>query len=108
MGWKAVGGGGDGTLIRWQTTGQTLEGTYRGQKDGKYGPLGLMETPGGVQTFAMPTVLVDRFRLIPHDALVKIVYLGKQEGKTGQAFHAFNVFVDDTVELKEESDDVPF
>ena len=103
--WERVGGP-SGNMVRWKEVSQTLLGTWSGQvKDAKF-PTGIMEQEGEETTFAMPTVLVDRFAAIPVGTLVKVVFLGLQKSKSMRSFQAFDVFVPKGTKLLEE--EVPF
>src|SRR5258705_355971 len=55
--WRRVG---QGQFHKWEQAGEEFEGTWRGAHDGRYGPLGTLETSGGVITFPLPAALVDR------------------------------------------------
>lgn len=93
--WHQVGGG-SGDFIKWEQEGQTIEGHWRGQHDGKFGPLGTVTLPDGKSVrFPLHTALLDRVRRIREGAEILIRYGGKQKGKKGQEYKSFEVFVAD-------------
>src|SRR6266542_6541962 len=70
-----------------------FEGTWRGMHDGRFGPLGTLETPEGLLTFPLHAALLERLRLVREGSEVLIRYTGKQTSKAGRIFKAFEVFV---------------
>ena len=40
--WRQIG---QGQFHKWETPGEEFEGTWRGMHDGRFGPLGTLETP---------------------------------------------------------------
>ena len=70
-------------------------GTWRGMHDGRFGPLGTLETPEGLVTFPLHAALLERLKLVREGAEVLIRYTGKQTSKAGRVFKAFEVFVAD-------------
>ncbi len=109
--WRQVGGGA-GSFMKWDTPGKSVEGTWLGQHDGKFGPLGEVETMEGKVSFPLHTVLLDRVSKIREGAEIKIEYAGNQASKDGRrTFKAFNVYVaseDDLKPAEPTDDDVPF
>jgi hypothetical protein len=109
--WTKVGGSGDGSFVKWDKDGQSLEGKWRGTKVGQYGDLGMMElTDGKHVTFPIHTALADPVKRFREGAEVQIVYTGKVMGKNGREFKAFDCFVanpDDLIE-RDADGDVPF
>jgi hypothetical protein len=72
--------------------------------DGRFGPLGTLETPEGLVTFPVHAALLERLRLVREGAEVLIRYTGKQTSKAGRIFKAFEVFVtgdDALVDIRE-------
>ena len=61
--------------------------------DGRFGPLGTLETPEGLLTFPLHAALLERLKLVREGAEVLIRYTGKQTSKAGRVFKAFEVFV---------------
>ena len=61
--------------------------------DGRFGPLGTLETPQGLVTFPLHAALLERLKLVREGAEVLIRYTGKQTSKAGRVFKAFEVFV---------------
>ena len=90
--WRQVG---QGQFQKWETLGQELEGTWQGQHDGLFGPLGTLETAEGRITFPLHAALLERLKLVREGAEVLIRYTGKQTSKAGRLFKAFEVYVAD-------------
>ena len=88
--WRRVG---QGQFHKWEQAGEEFEGTWRGTHDGRYGPLGTLETLDGLITFPLPTALLERVRLVREGAQVLIQYTGMQTSKAGRPFKGFEVFV---------------
>ncbi len=90
--WRRVG---QGQFHKWEEPGEEFEGTWRGAHDGRYGPLGTLETSQGLITFPLPTALLERIRRVREGAQVLIQYTGMQTSKAGRPFKGFDVFVAD-------------
>jgi hypothetical protein len=45
--WRRMG---QGQFHKWETPGDELEGAWQGSHEGRYGPLGSLETPVGLLT----------------------------------------------------------
>ena len=88
--WRRVG---QGQFHKWEHPGEEFEGTWRGVHDGRYGPLGTLETAEGLMTFPLPTALLDRLRLVRDGMEVLIQYTGIQISKAGRPFKGFEVYV---------------
>jgi len=88
--WRRVG---QGQFHKWEQAGDEFEGTWRGAHDGRYGPLGTLETSEGLITFPLPTALLERLRLVREGAEVLIQYTGMQTSKAGRPFKGFEVYV---------------
>jgi hypothetical protein len=88
--WRRVG---QGQFHKWAQAGEEFEGTWRGAHDGRYGPLGTLETSEGIITFPLPTALVEQLRLVREGAEVLIQYTGMQTSKAGRPFKGFEVYV---------------
>ena len=102
MNWKRVdsqqsGNEGGGNFTKWRSEGQEIVGTWRGKKHGKYGYFGIAEVEGEDICFSMPTVLTKHLEEIPEGAVIRIVYLGKKEGKSGRSYHDFELYQRDGV-----------
>jgi hypothetical protein len=101
-------------FVKWSTQapGYAIEGAWKGQHKGQYGPLGTIETAHGDVVFPIPTALREKVERIRTGAQAGIEYLGKRERKSGNEYHDFNVAVghpDDLVEAPDTDDsDVPF
>lgn len=101
--WKQLSGG---QFFKFQTKGDSLEGTWRGTQAGKFGDNGVVETPDGqVHLFSLNTALKDLLR-VKAGTDVRIEYLGTAMSKGGNEFKAYQVFVEDGAAVAEE--DVPF
>ena len=98
----------------WTEPGQTLEGTWLGRRDAKYGPLGqVSKADSELVTFAMPTVL--RHRLwFTEGTYVWIEFTGEAPSKGGaNPIKEFTVEYDNTTGKevppeKENNDKLPF
>ena len=88
--WRRVG---QGQFHKWEQPGEEFEGTWRGMHEGRFGPLGTLETSNGLMTFPLPTALLERVRLVREGAQVLIQYTGMQTSKAGRPFKGFEVFV---------------
>jgi hypothetical protein len=88
--WRQIG---QGQFHKWETAGEEFEGTWRGMHDGRFGPLGTLETPEGLVTFPLHAALLERLKLVREGAEVLVRYTGKQTSKAGRVFKAFEVFV---------------
>src|SRR5215831_19020593 len=88
--WREIG---QGQFHKWETPGGEFEGTWRGMHDGRFGPLGTLETSEGLVTFPLHAALLERLKLVREGAEVLIRYTGKQTSKAGRVFKAFEVFV---------------
>src|SRR5262245_56956362 len=88
--WRQIG---HGQFDKWETPGDELEGRWRGQNDGRYGPLGSVETPGGFVSFPLHAALFDRLKGVQQGQDVLIRYTGKQTSNGGRVFKAFEVYV---------------
>lgn len=87
--WQQVG---QGEFMKWTEEGQTVEGVWRGQRDGQYGPIGMVDTDHGKVSFPLHTALLDRVTDIPEGKEVQIIYLGMKATKSGnKTYKAFNV-----------------
>jgi hypothetical protein len=84
--WRRVG---QGQFHKWEQAGEEFEGTWRGAHEGRYGPLGTLETSEGLMTFPLPA----RLRRVGEGAEVLIQYTGMQISKAGRAFKGFEVYV---------------
>ena len=99
--WRQIG---KGHFHKWETPGEEFEGTWRGLRDGHFGPLGSLETPEGLLTFPLHAALLYRLKLVREGAEVLIRYTGKQTSKAGRVFKAFEVFVAGADALKDSSE----
>jgi hypothetical protein len=88
--WRQIG---QGEFHKWDTPGDELEGLWRGPHDGRYGPLGTVETASGLVTFPLHAALIERLKRVREGAEVLIRYTGRQTSKAGRVFKAFEVYV---------------
>jgi len=88
--WRQVG---QGEFHKWETPGEELEGTWQGPRDGRFGPLGTLETPEGRITFPLHAALLKRLQQVRPGAEVLIRYTGRQTSRAGRLFKAFEVYV---------------
>jgi hypothetical protein len=107
------GNKGTGMFVKWSDAqpGLTLEGTWLGTKDGKYGDLGEIRTPTSTIAFPMSWDLEDKLRHVEVGGEVTIVYLGKKTNpKTERSVHLFEVDADEesVLELDDDGKPVPF
>jgi hypothetical protein len=90
--WRQVG---QGQFHKWEIPGEELEGTWQGQHDGQFGPLGTLDTADGRITFPLHAALLERLSRVRQGAEVLVRYTGKQTAKSGRVFKGFDVFVAD-------------
>jgi len=88
--WRQIG---QGQFHKWETPGEELEGVWMGTHDGRYGPLGTLETPTGLVSFPLHTALFERLKRVREGGDVLIRYTGKQTSKAGRVFKHFEVYV---------------
>src|SRR5882762_9305349 len=89
--WRQIG---QGQFHKWEEPGDELQGRWQGTHDGRYGPLGTVETtPRGLITFPLHAALLERLKRVREGSEVLIRYTGKQTSKAGRVFKAFEVFV---------------
>lgn len=89
-------------LLKWRQVkpGTEIVGTYRGMRQGKFGPLADLETEQGAVTVPVPTALLTDLSRVRKGGEVSITYNGKQENqRTGRTFHSFDVNVFDEADL---------
>jgi hypothetical protein len=101
---------GGGTFFKWDTPGQSLEGLWQGQREGKFGQLGTISTASGNVTFPLHTALEMLLDGMPDGTLVRIVFTGKQmNARSGREFKAFDVFTMDEGDAPEiNNENIPF
>jgi hypothetical protein len=88
--WRQIG---QGQFHKWETPGDELQGRWQGPHDGRYGPLGTLETPEGFVTFPLHTALIERLNRVREGTEVLIRYTGRRTSKAGRVFKAFEVYV---------------
>ena len=99
---------GGGTFFKWDTPGAALEGTWQGQREGKFGQLGTISTGNGSVTFPLHTALEMAMDGLAEGTEVRIVYTGKQMSKGGREFKAFDVFTAGDAPAENDTQDIPF
>jgi len=84
-------------IFKWNEITDSLEGVWKGTTDGKYGQLGLVESSddGRLKGFEMHKVLESKLGTLAPGTSVRIEWLGKKMGKSGFAYHTFNVYTED-------------
>jgi len=88
--WRQVG---QRQFRKWEQPGEEFEGTWRGTHEGRFGPLGTLETSEGLLTFPLPAALLERLKLVREGAEVLIRYTGLQTSRAGRLFKGFDVYV---------------
>ncbi len=88
--WRQIG---HGQFHKWESPGDVLEGAWQGSHEGRFGPLGSLETTAGLLTFPLHAALLERLKHVRIGAQVLIRYTGPQTSKAGRLFKAFEVFV---------------
>ena len=86
--WRQIG---QGQFHKWETPGDELEGTWQGSREGRFGPLGTLETSDGLVTFPLHAALLERLRYVRVGAEVLVRYTGRQTSKAGRIFKGFEV-----------------
>ena len=97
MGWQEVGGSGNDNrspIMKWNSVGQTVEGVYRGQRNGKYGPLTVVQTDSGELVYGTKAVLGRKLADVSVGDRIRIEYLGKRQSEQGREYGDFRVLVD--------------
>lgn len=88
--WRQIG---QGQFHKWETPGDELEGAWQGSHEGRYGPLGTLETSNGLVSFPLHAALLEHLRHVRVGADVLVRYTGPQTSKAGRLFKGFEVFV---------------
>lgn len=85
----------EGSLMKWETEGQEVEGIWRGTRTGRFGDLGTVETPAdGRVTFPVHTALAFLIEGLKDGDEVRIIYNGKiNNPATGREFKSFDLYV---------------
>src|SRR5260370_12042062 len=84
--WRRVG---QGQFHKWEQAGEEFEGTWRGAHEGRYGPLGTLETSEGLITFPLPAALLDRLRRVGGGAEALIHHTAMPTSQTAPSFKRF-------------------
>jgi hypothetical protein len=88
--WRQIG---QGQFHKWETLGDELEGAWQGTHEGRFGPLGTIETVAGLVTFPLHADLLARLTGVAVGTEVRIRYIGPQTSRAGRLFKGFEVFV---------------
>jgi hypothetical protein len=106
-----------GDFFKFTEPGDTLEGQWRGIKEGKYGKNGVVFVDGKPRIFSLNAMLTD-LEFVDVGTQVKIVLVGEQPSKGGMhPMKVFEIYVEDSknpdlapenVPFKATDDDVPF
>ncbi len=85
-----------GQFHKWEALGDELEGAWQGTHEGRFGPLGTLETVAGLVTFPLHAALLSRLSSVRVGTEIRIRYTGPQTSRAGRLFKGFDVFVSDT------------
>jgi hypothetical protein len=88
--WRQIG---QGQFHKWEALGDELEGAWQGTHEGRFGPLGTVETRAGLVTFPLHAALLARLTGVAVGTEVRIRYTGPQTSRAGRLFKGFEVFV---------------
>ena len=88
------GSGNRSPIMKWNSVGQTVEGVYRGQRNGKFGPLTVVQTDSGEMVYGTKAVLGRKLADVSVGDRVRIEYLGKRQSEQGREYGDFRVLVD--------------
>ena len=88
--WRQIG---QGQFHKWEVLGDELEGAWQGTHEGRFGPLGTLETVAGLVTFPLHAALLARLNGVAVGTEVRIRYTGPQTSRAGRLFKGFDVFV---------------
>src|SRR5437870_3273575 len=102
--WRQIG---QGQFHKWEAPGDELEGAWQGTHEGRFGPLGTVETVAGLVTFPLHAALLARLTGVAAGTDVRIRYTGPQTSRAGRLFKGFEVFVsgnDEDAHLEQRSD----
>jgi hypothetical protein len=91
--WRQIG---RGQFHKWEALGDELEGAWQGTREGRFGPLGTLETVAGLVTFPLHAALLSRLSSVRVGTEVRIRYTGPQTSRAGRLFKGFEVFVSGT------------
>ncbi len=106
MRWKPIGNT-NTPITKFEVQGHEVMGLYHGTRDGKYGPLGVIETDDGEEIiFPLHTMLQSRLEDVNPGTTIRIVYLGYATSpKTNRQYKNFSVFIADDNEEEGEGND---
>ena len=94
--WRQIG---HGQFHKWEALGDELEGAWQGTHEGRFGPLGTVETAMGLVTFPLHAALLARLTGVTVGTEVRIRYIGPQTSRAGRLFKGFEVFVSSNDEV---------
>jgi hypothetical protein len=101
--WRQIG---QGNFHKWEALGDELEGAWQGTHEGRFGPLGTLETESGLVTFPLHAASLARLSSVRVGTELRIRYTGPQTSKAGRLFKGFEVFVfsnDDVIAFDNQS-----
>jgi len=90
----STGGSHSSPIQKWNSTGQIVEGIYKGQREGKFGPLMIVETSAGEVVYGVKAVLKRKLEHAKPGDKIKVEYLGKRKSQSGTEYGDFRVLVD--------------
>jgi len=88
--WRQIG---QGQFHKWEALGDELQGAWQGTHEGRFGPIGTLETVAGLVTFPLHAALLSRLSSVRVGTEVRIRYTGPQTSRAGRLFKGFEVFV---------------
>ena len=97
-GWTRRDGG---TFYKFEVEGDTLEGIYRGIRDGPYGPLGVLVTDDGERSFKMYASLARQLAGVVEGTPTRLDYRGEKESRQGRMYKDFAVYTKDLPQREE-------
>jgi hypothetical protein len=88
--WRQIG---QRQFHKWESLGDELEGVWQDTHEGRFGPLGTLETAVGLVTFPVHAALLARLTGVAVGTEVRIRYTGPQTSRAGRMFKGFEIFV---------------
>jgi hypothetical protein len=75
-----------GTFLKWDVTGREVAGIYLGTFEGKFGPVGGVETDHGKVLFSLPLQLARLLKRVPPDSQVRVRCVSEDLTASGNTF----------------------
>lgn len=93
-------------ITKFEVRGHEVMGLWVGTRDGKFGPLGVVQTDDGEEIiFPLHTMLKSQLEDVNPGTLIRIVYKGYETStKSGQQYKNFEVFIADDEDEEGEGD----